>query len=338
MPIVQGAFLIVIVLFLILFFYFVPLGMWVQAVVSLGLGRIRIVDLIRMRLRKISPRLVVDGVINTHKAGLDHISTDMLETHYLAGGNVENIVGALIASDKAKIQLPFEIATAIDLAGRDVKSAVETSVYPKVINAPVDGYLSAVAKDGIELKARARVTVRTNIPGLVGGATDDTIIARVGEGIVSAIGSAKTYSDVLENPDSISKSVLNKGLDSGTAFEILSIDIADLDVGKNIGASLQADQAEADLRVAQAKAETRRAMAVAEEQEMQAKVQEMKAKVVEAESEVPKAMSQAFRDGNMGIFDYYNMNNIKADTGMRDSISDSSLPSKDKHDDNEIDG
>ena len=338
MPIVQGAFLIVIVLFLILFFYFVPLGMWVQAVVSLGLGRIRIVDLIRMRLRKISPRLVVDGVINTHKAGLDHISTDMLETHYLAGGNVENIVGALIASDKAKIQLPFEIATAIDLAGRDVKSAVETSVYPKVINAPVDGYLSAVAKDGIELKARARVTVRTNIPGLVGGATDDTIIARVGEGIVSAIGSAKTYSDVLENPDSISKSVLNKGLDSGTAFEILSIDIADLDVGKNIGASLQADQAEADLRVAQAKAETRRAMAVAEEQEMQAKVQEMKAKVVEAESEVPKAMSQAFRDGNMGIFDYYNMNNIKADTGMRDSISDSSIPSKDKHDDTEIDG
>ena len=338
MPVVQGAFLIVIVLFLILFFYFVPLGMWVQAVVSLGLGRIRIVDLIRMRLRKISPRLVVDGVINTHKAGLDHISTDMLETHYLAGGNVENIVFALIASDKAKIQLPFEIATAIDLAGRDVKAAVETSVYPKVINAPVDGYLSAVAKDGIELKARARVTVRTNIPGLVGGATDDTIIARVGEGIVSAIGSALTYSDVLENPDSISKSVLGKGLDSGTAFEILSIDIADLDVGKNIGASLQADQAEADLRVAQAKAETRRAMAVAVEQEMQAKVQEMKAKVVEAESEVPKAMSQAFRDGNMGIFDYYNMNNIKADTGMRDSISDSSMPSKDKHDDNEIDG
>ena len=257
----------------------------------------------------------------------------MLETHYLAGGNVENIVAALIASDKAKIQLPFEIATAIDLAGRDVKSAVETSVYPKVINAPIDGYLSAVAKDGIELKARARVTVRTNIPGLVGGATDDTIIARVGEGIVSAIGSAQTYSDVLENPDSISKSVLNKGLDSGTAFEILSIDIADLDVGKNIGASLQADQAEADLRVAQAKAETRRAMAVAQEQEMQAKVQEMKAKVVEAESEVPKAMSQAFREGNLGIFDYYNMNNIKADTGMRDSIADSPGHSKDKGED-----
>ena len=333
MPVVQGTFLIVIVLFFVLFFYFVPLGMWVQAVVSLGLGRIRIVDLIRMRLRKISPRLVVDGVINTHKAGLDHISTDMLETHYLAGGNVENIVSAMIASDKANIQLSFEIATAIDLAGRDVKAAVETSVYPKVINAPVDGYLSAVAKDGIELKARARVTVRTNIPGLVGGATDDTIIARVGEGIVSAIGSATTYSDVLENPDSISKSVLNKGLDSGTAFEILSIDIADLDVGKNIGASLQADQAEADLRVAQAKAETRRAMAVAEEQEMQAKVQEMKAKVVAAEAEVPKAMSQAFRDGNIGVLDYYNMNNIKADTGMRDSIADSSIHPKDSKDD-----
>jgi len=329
MPIVSIAFLVFLILFFALFFYFVPLGMWVQAVVSLGLGRIRIVDLIRMRLRKISPRLVVDGVINSHKAGLEHISTDMLETHYLAGGNVENIVFALIASSKAKIQLSFEIATAIDLAGRDVKTAVETSVYPKVINAPVDGFLSAVAKDGIELKARARVTVRTNIPGLVGGATDDTIIARVGEGIVSAIGSATTYSDVLENPDSISKSVLGKGLDSGTAFEILSIDIADLDVGKNIGASLQADQAEADLRVAQAKAETRRAMAVAVEQEMQARVQEMKAKVVEAEAEVPKAMSQAFREGNMGIFDYYNMNNIKADTGMRDSIADSSTPPND---------
>ncbi len=336
MPIVSAAFLVFLILFLVLFFYFVPLGMWVQAVVSLGLGRIRIVDLIRMRLRKISPRLIVDGVINTHKAGLEHISTDMLETHYLAGGNVENIVYALIASSKAKIQLPFETATAIDLAGRDVKSAVETSVYPKVINAPVDGFLSAVAKDGIELKARARVTVRTNIPGLVGGATDDTIIARVGEGIVSAIGSARTYSDVLENPDSISKSVLNKGLDSGTAFEILSIDIADLDVGKNIGASLQADQAEADLRVAQAKAETRRAMAVAEEQEMQARVQEMQAKVVKAESEVPKAISQAFREGNLGIFDYYNMNNIKADTGMRDSIADSSIPPKD-HDEPETD-
>ena len=321
MPVIQIALLIFVVLFIILFFYFVPLGMWVQAVVSLGLGHIRIVDLIRMRLRKISPRLVVDGVINTHKAGLTNISTDMLETHYLAGGSVVNVVAALIAADKANIPLQFATATAIDLAGRDVKTAVQTSVYPKVIDAPASGTLAAVAKDGIEVKARARVTVRTNIPGLVGGATDDTIIARVGEGIVSAIGSATTYSDVLENPDSISKSVLNKGLDSGTAFEILSIDIADLDVGKNIGASLQADQAEADLRVAQARAETRRAMAVAEEQEMIAKTQEMRAKVVEAESEVPKAMAQAFREGNMGIFDYYNMQNIVADTGMRDSIA-----------------
>jgi len=307
--------------------YFVPIGMWIQGIVSLGLGRIRIVDLIRMRLRKISPRLVTDGVINLHKAGLQHITTDMLETHYLAGGNVQNIVAALIAADKANIQLPFETATAIDLAGRDVKEAVQTSVYPKVINAPKEGYLAAVAKDGIELKARARVTVRTNIPGLVGGATDDTIIARVGEGIVSAIGSASNYSKVLENPDNISRAVLDKGLDAGTAFEILSIDIADLDVGKNIGASLQADQAEADLRVAQAKAETRRAMAVAEEQEMTAKTQEMKAKVVEAESEVPRAMAHAFREGNMGIMDYYKMENIKSDTTMRDSIADTGTES-----------
>jgi uncharacterized protein YqfA (UPF0365 family) len=229
----------------------------------------------------------------------------------------------MIAADKANIPLTFETATAIDLAGRDVQEAVQTSVYPKVINAPMEGFLAAVAKDGIELKARARVTVRTNIPGLVGGATDDTIIARVGEGIVSAIGSAQNYSAVLENPDNISRAVLEKGLDAGTAFEILSIDIADLDVGKNIGASLQADQAEADLRVAQAKAETRRAMAVAEEQEMTARTQEMKAKVVEAEAQVPKAMAQAFRDGNLGIMDYYKMENIKSDTGMRDAIADS---------------
>ena len=337
MPVIQIALLIFVVLFIILFFYFVPLGMWVQAVVSLGLGHIRIVDLIRMRLRKISPRLVVDGVINTHKAGLTNISTDMLETHYLAGGSVVNVVAALIAADKANIPLQFATATAIDLAGRDVKTAVQTSVYPKVIDAPASGTLAAVAKDGIEVKARARVTVRTNIPGLVGGATDDTVIARVGEGIVSAIGSAATYSDVLENPDSISKSVLGKGLDSGTAFEILSIDIADLDVGKNIGASLQADQAEADLRVAQARAETRRAMAVAEEQEMIAKTQEMRAKVVEAESEVPKAMAQAFREGNMGIFDYYNMKNIVADTGMRDSIAGSTEESTSEPNDHDHD-
>jgi uncharacterized protein YqfA (UPF0365 family) len=295
--------------------------MWIQAMVSLGIGRITIIDLIRMRLRKISPRLIVDAVINTHKAGLVSIKTDMLETHYLAGGNVVNVVFALIASDKANIPLTFETATAIDLAGRDVKTAVETSVYPKVIDAPREGFLSAVAKDGIELKARARVTVRTNIPGLVGGATDDTIIARVGEGIVSAIGSSTNYGGVLENPDNISRAVLEKGLDAGTAFEILSIDIADLDVGKNVGAQLQADQAEADLRVAQARAETRRAMAVAEEQEMKARTQEMQAKVVASEAEVPLAMAQAFREGKLGVFDYVNMRNIQADTDMRESIS-----------------
>ena len=322
-------------LFIMLFFYFVPLGLWVQSVVSLGLGPISIIDLIRMRLRKIPPRLIVDGVINLHKAGLPSISTDMLETHQLAGGHVQNVVIALIAAAKANIALTFETTTAIDLAGRDVKLAVETSVYPKVIDVPEDGFLAAVAKDGVELKARARVTVRTNIPGLIGGATDETIIARVGEGIVSAIGSSNTYTTVLENPDNISKAVLSKGLDAGTAFEILSIDIADLDVGKNIGASLQADQAEADLRVAQARAETRRAMAVAEEQEMKARTQEMQATVVAAEAEVPKAMAQAFRDGNLGIFDYYNMQNIKSDTGMRESISDmGEAPSK-KPEDND---
>lgn len=321
MTIVSMVILALLILFLLILFYYVPLGLWVQSVVSLGLGKITIVDLIRMRLRKIPPRLITDGVINSYKAGLETISTDMLETHYLAGGNVANVVAALIAADKARIKLPFETATAIDLAGRDVKTAVQTSVYPKVIDAPRDGYLAAVAKDGIELKARARVTVRTNIPGLVGGATDETIIARVGEGIVSAIGSASTYSDVLENPDNISRAVLDKGLDAGTAFEILSIDIADLDVGKNIGARLQADQAEADLRVAQARAETRRAMAIAAEQEMKARTQEMRAKVVEAEAEIPRAMAQAFREGNLGVFDYYNMRNIQADTAMRESIS-----------------
>ena len=321
MPIVSMVMLFIILIVVLLLLYFVPVGLWIQGIVSLGIGKIGIVDLIRMRLRKISPRLVTDGVINLHKAGLNQITTDMLETHYLAGGQLGNVVKALIAADKANIPLPFETATAIDLAGRDVKEAVQTSVYPKVINAPIDGYLAAVAKDGIELKARARVTVRTNLAGLVGGATDDTIIARVGEGIVSAIGSATTYSQVLENPDAISRAVLDKGLDAGTAFEILSIDIADVNVGKNIGASLQTDQAEADLQVAKARAETRRAMAVALEQEMKAKVEEMQAKVVEAEAEVPLAMAFAFREGNMGIFDYYNMKNIKSDTGMRDSIA-----------------
>ena len=335
MPVVQMFMLAMIAFAVILILYFVPIGMWIQGIVSLGLGRIRIVDLIRMRLRKISPRLVTDGVINLHKAGLVTIATDMLETHYLAGGNIQNIVDAMIAANKANIPLTFETATAIDLAGRDVKEAVQTSVYPKVIDVPQKGYLAAVAKDGIELKARARVTVRTNIPGLIGGATDETIIARVGEGIVSAIGSSNNYTAVLENPDNISRTVLEKGLDAGTAFEILSIDIADLDVGKNIGASLQADQAEADLRVAQARAETRRAMAVAEEQEMTARTQEMRAKVVAAEAEVPKAMAQAFRDGNLGIMDYYKMENIKSDTGMRDAIASSDA---DTNDDNPLEG
>jgi len=332
MPIVSMVMLFIILIVVLLLLYFVPVGLWIQGIVSLGIGKIGIVDLIRMRLRKISPRLVTDGVINLHKAGLNQITTDMLETHYLAGGQLGNVVKALIAADKANIPLPFETATAIDLAGRDVKEAVQTSVYPKVINAPIDGYLAAVAKDGIELKARARVTVRTNLAGLVGGATDDTIIARVGEGIVSAIGSATTYSQVLENPDAISRAVLDKGLDAGTAFEILSIDIADVNVGKNIGASLQTDQAEADLQVAQARAETRRAMAVALEQEMKAKVEEMQAKVVEAEAEVPLAMAFAFREGNMGVFDYYNMQNIKSDTGMRDSIAGSDKPKTGHHD------
>ena len=313
--------LVFVLLFILLFFYFVPLGLWIQAVVSLGMGRITIIDLIRMRLRKIPPRLIVDSIINLHKAGLEQVSAGMMETHYLAGGNVVNVAFSLIAANKAKIPLDFETSTAIDLAGRDVKTAVETSVYPKVIDAPHTGTLAAVAKDGIEVKARARVTVRTNIPGLVGGATDETIIARVGEGIVSAIGSSDSYKDVLENPDSISRFVLEKGLDAGTAYEILSIDIADVDVGKNVGAQLQADQAEADLRVAQARAETRRAMAVAEEQEMKARTQEMQAKVVASEAEVPLAMAQAFREGKLGVFDYVNMRNIQADTEMRESIS-----------------
>ncbi len=330
MPVVQVFMLSMIFIVVLLILYFVPVGMWIQGIVSLGIGRIRIVDLIRMRLRKISPRLVTDGVINLHKAGLESISTDMLETHFLAGGNVQNVVSALIASDKASIPLTFETATAIDLAGRDVNEAVKTSVYPKVIDCPTQGKVSAVAKDGIQLMAKARVTVRTNIEQLVGGATDDTIIARVGEGIVSAIGSSANYKIVLENPDAISKAVLAKGLDSGSAYSILSIDIADVDVGKNVGAQLDADQAEADKQVAQAKAESRRAMAVAAEQEMIARVQEMKAKVVEAEAEVPKAMSQAFRDGNMGIMDFYKMENIKSDTSMRDKISGDDVMSHDE--------
>ena len=310
------------VLFILLLLWVVPVGLWLQAIFSIGGGQVTIFNLIGMRFRRVPPGVVVNGLIAARKAGI-MLESDDLEVHYMAGGDIDKVVAALIAAAKAGIELTFEIATAIDLAGRDVLSAVQTSVYPKVIDAPVDGKLSAVSKDGIEVRARARVTVRTDIPNLVGGATEDTIIARVGEGIVSAIGSKESYEAVLENPDSISKNVLDKGLNQGTAFEILSIDIADIDVGKNIGAQLQADQAEADLRVAQAKAETRRAMAVALEQEM-------KAKVVEAESEVPKAMAYAFKEGNLGILDYYKLDNIASDTSMRQSIAGTGEESKDE--------
>ena len=309
------------ILFILLLLWIVPVGLWLQAIFSIGGGHVTIFNLIGMRFRRVPPAIIVNGLIASRKAGID-LESDALEVHYMAGGDVDKVVDALIAASKAGIELTFAIATAIDLAGRDVLSAVQTSVYPKVIDAPVDGKLSAVSKDGIEVRARARVTVRTDIPNLVGGATEDTIIARVGEGIVSAIGSKESYERVLENPDSISRNVLDKGLNHGTAFEILSIDIADIDVGKNIGAQLQADQAEADLRVAQAKAETRRAMAVALEQEM-------KAKVVEAESEVPKAMAEAFRAGNLGVLDYYKLDNIASDTSMRQSIAGTGKETKD---------
>ena len=314
------------VLSILLLLWIVPVGLWLQAIYSIGGGSVTILGLVGMRFSRVPPGVIVNGLIAARKAGLDNISTSDLEVHYMAGGNVDKVVDALIAASKAGIELTYSIATAIDLAGRDVLSAVQTSVYPKVIDAPIDGKLSAVAKDGIEVRARARVTVRTDIPNLVGGATEDTIIARVGEGIVSAIGSRETYEAVLENPDSISRTVLEKGLNKGTAFEILSIDIADIDVGKNIGAQLQADQAEADLRVAQAKAETRRAMAVALEQEM-------KAKVVEAESEVPLAMAEAFKKGNLGVLDYYKLDNIASDTSMRQSIAGVTDDSKEESED-----
>jgi uncharacterized protein YqfA (UPF0365 family) len=270
-----------------------------------------------MRLRKVPPSLVVNAMIISTKAGLKLTSND-IETHFLAGGHVNNVIKALISADKANIPLDFKLATAIDLAGRDVFEAVQLSVNPRVINTPP---VAAVAKDGIQLVAKARVTVRANINQLVGGAGEETILARVGEGIVTTIGSSQNHKEVLENPDKISKVVLSKGLDSGTAFEILSIDIADIDIGENIGAKLQSDQAEADLRVANARAEERRAMAVANEQEMKAKAQEARAKVIEAEAQIPLAMAEAFRNGNMGIMDYYRMQNMKADTDMRESIS-----------------
>ncbi len=296
--------------------------LYIQALAS-G-ANVALLQLIGMTFRRVHARVIVEARIMAKKAGLDY-DTQQLEAHYLARGNVPNVVRALIAADKAKIDLGFDRACAIDLAGRDVLDAVKTSVNPKVIDCPdpTKGRLTidAVAMDGIQLKAKARVTVRANIERLVGGATEETIIARVGEGIVTTIGSAETHKRVLENPDSISKKVLEKGLDSGTAFEILSIDIADIDVGHNIGAKLQADQAEADKRVAQAEAEKRRAMAVAREQEMTALVEENRAKVVLAEAEIPKAISQAFREGNLGIMDYYHLRNIQADTEMRTSIS-----------------
>ncbi len=295
--------------------YFIPLNLWITAIFS-GVRLNPIKDLMGMRFRKVPPSKIVRPLITAHKAGIS-VETGKLEAHYLAGGRVQQVVNALISADKANIDLDFERATAIDLAGRDVFEAVQVSVNPKVIETPP---ISAVAKDGIQVRAIARVTVRANIDRLVGGAGEETIIARVGEGIVSTIGSSASYKEVLENPDMISKVVLSKGLDSGTAFEILSIDIADVDVGENIGAKLQTDQAEADLKVARAKAEERRAAAVAKEQEMSAAVVAQKAKLVAAESQVPLAISDAFRSGNLGIMDYYNLRNIQADTRMRDSI------------------
>lgn len=319
------------VVFLMFFFWIIPVRLWIAAIAA-GV-KIGIFNLIGMRLRRVNPDIIGLSLINIHKAGLK-LSSDDLEAHYLAwgsrhdqlGGAAEHVilvVSALIAADKANIPLDFKRACAIDLAGRNVLDAVHTSVNPKVINIPEKEGLTidSVAKDGIQLQAKAKVTVRTNIDRLVGGATEQTVIARVGEGIVSTIGSAESYKRVLENPDLISKAVLAKGLDSGTSFEILSIDIADVNVGRNIGAELQTNQAGADLKIAQARAETRRAMAVAQEQEMKARTQEMSAKVKEAEAEVPKAIAQAFREGKLGIMDYYQFKNIQADTGMRESIA-----------------
>lgn len=297
-----------------IFLSFVPIMLWISALAS-GVN-VGIITLVAMRLRRVVPARIVNPLIKARKAGLE-LDTNQLESHFLAGGNVDRVVDALVAAQRADIPLGFERAAAIDLAGRDVLQAVQMSVNPKVIETPV---VAAVAIDGIELKAKAKVTVRANIDRLVGGAGEETIIARVGEGIVTTIGSSARHKDVLENPDRISQTVLNKGLDAGTAFEILSIDIADVDVGKNIGAQLQTDQAEADKRIAQAKAEERRAMAVAQEQEMKARVQEMKAKVVEAEAEVPLAMAEALRSGKLGVMDYYQMQNIMADTNMRQSF------------------
>lgn len=307
---------VIILILLAIFFYYVPFFLWVSALVS-GV-HISMMQLVLMRIRKVPAAVIVRALIEAHKAGLQDVNRDDLEAHYLAGGNVEKVVHALVSASKANIELGFKMATAIDLAGRDVFQAVQMSVNPKVIDTPP---VTAVAKDGIQLIAKARVTVRANIRQLVGGAGEDTVLARVGEGIVSSIGSSESHKQVLENPDSISKLVLKKGLDSGTAFEILSIDIADIDIGKNIGAALQIDQAQADKNIAQAKAEERRAMAIAREQEMKALAQEMKAKVIEAERELPQAMAQAFLNGNLGVMDYYRMKNMEADTTMRETIA-----------------
>ena len=304
------------IIFIFIFFHYVPFFLWLSAKVS-GVD-ISLVQLFLMRIRNVPPHVIVPAMIEAHKAGLSNITRDELEAHYMAGGHVERVVHALVSASKANIELTFQMATGIDLAGRDVFEAVQMSVNPKVIDTPA---VTAVAKDGIQLITKARVTVCANIRQLVGGAGEDTILARVGEGIVSSIGSSENHKSVLENPDSISKLVLRKGLDAGTAFEILSIDIADIDIGRNIGAALQIDQANADKNIAQAKAEERRAMAVALEQEMKAKAEEARANVIQAEAEVPKAMAEAFRSGNLGIMDYYRMKNIQADTNMRSSIA-----------------
>ncbi|MBC2717533.1 MAG: flotillin-like protein FloA [Desulfobacteraceae bacterium] len=314
---IQQIFVILLFIALIILIYFIgsAISLWVQALVS-G-ARVGLFNIVFMRFRKVPPKLVVTTKIMAVKAGLSDITTDDLESHFLAGGEVMRVVQALIAADKANIELKFNRAAAIDLAGRNVLEAVQMSVNPKVIETPI---VAAMAKDGIQLKALSRVTVRANLDRLVGGAGEETILARVGEGIVTTIGSSDSHKKVLENPDSISKRVLEKGLDAGTAYEILSIDIADVDVGKNIGAELETDRAEADKKIAQAKAEERRAMAIAAEQEMMARVQEMRAKVVEAEAQVPLAMADAFRQGNLGVMDYLKIRNIQADTQMRDAI------------------
>lgn len=313
----SGIIIILAIVLAVVFLHFVPINLWISAVAA-G-ADVGIVNLIGMRLRRVNPNQIVLPLIKANKAGLADVNTDQLEAHYLAGGNVDRVIDSLIAAQRAQIPLTLQRAFAIDLAGRNVLEAVQMSVNPKVIETPS---ISAVAKNGIELKVKARVTVRANIDRLVGGAGEATIIARVGEGIVTSVGSKDMHMEVLENPDHISRTVLEKGLDASTAFEILSIDIADVDVGRNIGAELQTEQAEADKRIAQAKAEERRAMAVAKEQEMKAYTQEMQAKVVEAQSQVPSALAEALRTGNMGVMDYYNMNNVIADTQMRKNIAD----------------